>query len=216
MFSNEGVPITETGESLKLGKLIVGFIGPEGSGKTTMATKLSEVSGKPYISTGDIVRNLAQNDSTKYGNACRDILEGGKYLNPNMLLELLETRLNQTDTEEGFILDGVFRSIEEIQGFQSMLDRIGRTMPIVTIQLRIPGWMGVYRLAQKEGARKREGDTIDGVLKRLSKYYHQVGQRASLIRNQEGWQLVHIDSTGTQEELFNNVLIALHEYKSRP
>ena len=45
----EGLP---TPESINLNGIIVGFIGPEGSGKTTMASKLSEISGKPYISTG--------------------------------------------------------------------------------------------------------------------------------------------------------------------
>ena len=164
MLSNERGLIVETGESLNLGKLIVGFIGPEGSGKTTMAKKLSEASGKPYISTGDIIRDMAQNNFTEYGDACRDILKGGKYLNPNTLLELLKIRLNQMDTDQGFILDGTHRAIEEIQNFQSMLDRIGRSIPVVIILLRIPGWMGIDRLVQKEGARKRESIPFKGLL----------------------------------------------------
>jgi len=187
MFSHEGVSITETGEGLKLGKLIVGFIGPEGSGKTTMAKKLSEISGKPYISTGETVRDLAENDNTEYGEACRNILKEGKYLNPNMILAFLEKRLSKEDSKDGFVLDGTFRTIEEISGFQEMLKRAGRTMPLVVFHLRIPGWMGMDRLVQKENARKRAGDTIEGVLSRLSLYYSQIGQRASLIRNQEHW-----------------------------
>ncbi len=188
-----------------LGKQIVIFIGPEGSGKTSIAKRLAAESGTPYIATGDILRDMAKNDKTEYGDACRAMLAEHRYLESKTLLAILVKRFSQDDLKEGFILDGGLRTVGETEGFQSVLEKADRIMPITAVFLRIPGWMSFQRLMSEKNLRKREDDTVEGILNRLSNYYNQLGRRADLIKKQKDWRLLHINAMGNIEDVFNDV-----------
>jgi adenylate kinase family enzyme len=119
-------------------------------------------------------------------------------------------RFKQEDLADGFIIDGALRAVEEVQGFQAMLDEAGRSMPVTNIFLRIPGWMGVDRILKNaKNDRNRTDDTPDAILSRLSHFYHDLGKRASLIERQPNWRLLHIDGTGNIDETYDKVLNAL-------
>ncbi|MFZ2201801.1 MAG: nucleoside monophosphate kinase [Microgenomates group bacterium] len=188
---------------------IVVFIGPEGSGKTTHARLLAEETGKPYVTTGDIIRDLAQKDPGPLGDECREMFASHGYLDGATLLEILVHRFSQEDVAAGLILDGGLRTTEETADFASMLSEARLNLPVTVIHLRIPGWMSLERLALGEAARKRKDDTIEGILSRLSKYYHQLGKRAAVIEEQSNWRLAHVDATKTPEEVYAGVAGAL-------
>lgn len=190
---------------IHMGPRIVSFMGPEGAGKSTVARRLAHAAGKPYISTGDMLREMANHDTTPLGDECREMFAEHRYLNPATLLEILYTRFTQPDLDNGFILDGGIRTVPEIKGLQSTLERAGRNMPFSVIHLRIPMWMGMQRLVLSENARGRADDTINGVLSRFSHYYSNLGERASLIRNQPGWQLFHVNAMGSADDTFAEV-----------
>lgn len=196
---------TDKEKQFQLGRQIVTLMGPEGSGKTTIAKQLAAATKKPYFTIGDILREMAANDRTEYGNECRAMFAEHRYLHPQMLLDILVTRLKRDDLGEGFILDGGLRTVEEVNGFQSVLERANRVMPVTVINLHIPGWMSIHRLITAEDARKRDDDTVGGVLSRLSNFYNNLSERATLIKNQENWNLVQVNATGTIDETFNKV-----------
>lgn len=203
-----------TEPELQIGRRIVVFIGPEGSGKSTIAQRIATASEKPYITTGGIFRQMAENDQTAYGDECRAMLAEHRYLKPEMLLPILVKRFSQDDVKDGFVLDGGLRMVDEVKGFKSVLQEAGREMPLTAIHLQIPGWVSGQRLIFSPDARKRDDDTVDGLLSRLSNFYNGLGQRASLIREQ-GWELVRIDAMGSIEENFNRVQEALRG-KNKP
>ena len=181
---------------------IVVFIGPEGSGKTTVARRLARESGKPYVTTGDIIRDLAENDKGPLGDECRDMFANHAYLDGATLLKILVHRFSQEDVAAGLILDGGLRTTEETADFASMLSEARLNLPVTVIHLRIPGWMSFERLSFGEAARRRKDDTIEGVLSRLSKYYYQLAQRAGAIKNQTDWELTHVDATASVESVY--------------
>lgn len=191
----------QTPEKIDFGKRIIIFMGPEGSGKTSIAKQIAEMSDKPYISTGDIIRGLAANDTGAVGEACRRMFSENSYLAPQMLLEIVNTRLSAEDTKNGFVMDGGLRTTEETRDFPETLKTVGRNMPVTVIQLKIPGWMSFQRLT----GRKRNDDTVDGITKRLSKYYFELGQRAMLIEKHPNWKLLHIDATIDQMSVLEEV-----------
>ena len=184
---------------------IVVFIGPEGSGKTTVARRLAGESGKPYVTTGDIIRDLAENDRGPLGDECRDMFANHAYLDGATLLKILVHRFSQEDVAAGLILDGGLRTTEETADFASMLSEARLNLPVTVIHLRIPGWMSFERLMGETG-RNRNDDTIEGILARLSKYFDHLGLRASIIGNQPNWRLVHVDATGPVEAVYAEVV----------
>lgn len=199
----------ETRERLSRNRQIINFMGPEGCGKTSISKKIASELNKPYISTGDILRDMAANDQTEYGDECRAMFAEHRYLNPHMLLDILVKRFRQKDIAGGFVLDGGLRIVEEVDGFPSVLERADRVMPLTIIYLRISGWMSAQRLVEGEEARKRDDDTVDGVLNRLSNFYNKLGQKATLIQRQKEWKLLQVNAMVTKEEAFNNVWEAL-------
>ena len=192
-------------EKLQIVGRIIVFIGTEGSGKTTMAKRLAEETGLPYVTTGDIIRDLAKNDRGALGDECRDMFANHAYLDGATLLKILVHRFSQEDVAAGLILDGGLRTTEETADFASMLSEARLNLPVTVIHLRIPGWMSFERLMGETG-RNRNDDTIEGILSRLSKYYYQLGQRAMVVENQSGWQLIHVNATGPVEIVYEKIV----------
>lgn len=196
-------------ERIDIGKRIVSFVGPEGSGKTTQAKLLSELSGKPYLTTGDTLRDYAKNDTGRYGEACRKMFSEHTYLEGNLLLEIMSERFSKDDTVDGFILDGGFRTVEETDNFEQTLFNSGRLLPVVVIKINIPREVSFERLVTGKNARKRKDDTEEALDCRLKKYYDRLDERMEIIRNNPSWKIIEIDGTGNQEETLQQIILKL-------
>ncbi len=197
-------------ERLDIGKQIVIFIGPEGSGKTTIAEKFAKESDKPYITTGGIFRDLRDNDKGPLGEACRQMFANNAYMDSQTLLNCLAARMAKPDTTNGVVMDGALRTTDETRNFQKMLGGVGRNLPITIVYLDIPAWSSFERLTTGPNARKRidgkgGGDTQEGVSKRLSNFYFGLRERLDIIGNQMNWSLVRIDATKTPDEVYSEV-----------
>lgn len=176
------------------GRLLI-FIGPEGSGKSTQAKKISEALNLPYISTGDIIRERAQNDTSYIGDLCRDMLEKHIYLESKTLLSLLKFRLTDDDVEKGAVVDGALRTTEEIDNFEEML--IGTKAEgkeITIVSLKTAGWESVERLLR----RGRQDDSVGAILSRLSYYYNNLSERSSKIK--KNWKFVQVLANGLTDD----------------
>ncbi|HCQ31462.1 TPA: hypothetical protein DIU27_03725 [Candidatus Collierbacteria bacterium] len=188
---------------------IVVFIGPEGSGKTTMAKKLAEQTGLPRITTGDIIRDLAKNDDGPLGEECRTILKANTYLSPESFLKIMSERFRQKDVSEGMILDGSMRTLRETQDFHLVLREASLRLPLSVVYLHIPLLTSFSRLVFSKNARKRDDDTLLGVAGRLSVFHFQLNKRVEAIRNQQGWSLQKVDATQPMEQVFEEILHVL-------
>lgn len=192
-------------ERLEIGKRIIVFIGGEGSGKTTVAKRLAEESGKPYVTTGDIIRELAANDPGPLGDECRVMFATHSYLAGETLLRILVERFGREDTSEGFILDGGLRTLEETVDFQSMLAGAGRALPLTVIYLQLSDEESIRRLVTGQDARGRDDDTMEGVRARLAKFHFQLPERLEIIGGQPSWALIPVDATPDREMVYKEV-----------
>jgi len=188
----------------------IAFIGREGSGKSTQAHELAKYLNKPYISTGDILRDLAKKDSGVWGDACREMFEKSVYLDGQMLIDILVDRLSKDDCRNGFILDGGLRTLKETIIFKDMLVTAGRDYPLTVLHLRLPGWQSIDRLVTGESARGRSDDTIDAVLARLGKYQYQLVERLNIIKSTNGWQILNINALSEQQSVFDEIIKKLN------
>ncbi|MBI2028186.1 MAG: nucleoside monophosphate kinase [Candidatus Levybacteria bacterium] len=178
---------------------IVVICGPEGSGKTTQAINLSRDLNLPYVTMGDVFVELAK-EETEFGLEIKTMLKEHRYSTIKEFETAFLWRMAKGDVKEGFILDGGFRTVEQVQNFELQLRKAGisESIPIDVVYFRVAGWEAIDRVltGNREG---RLYDTEEGVLDRLSHHYYQLGERMSYARRK--WPFIIIDCTNKTEEM---------------
>ena len=96
------------------------FIAPPAAGKGTMAEMLIEKYGYKHISTGEILRGMAQKKDD-FGKDLSARLKTGKLISDDIVYEALKRRLSENDLDNGFILDGFPRNIEQAREYDKIL-----------------------------------------------------------------------------------------------
>ncbi|MDH3695203.1 MAG: adenylate kinase, partial [Gammaproteobacteria bacterium] len=106
------------------------LLGAPGSGKGTQASVLVEKFSVPHISTGELLRAEMASDSP-LGKEISAGMESGQFVPNEVVMELIQNRLRQSDTRRGFILDGFPRNIPQAQALDSALALMGRSLQLV-------------------------------------------------------------------------------------
>lgn len=100
------------------------FIAPPAAGKGTQAELVVEKYHIPHISTGDILREIAKEDS-EIGNYVKETMASGGLVKDDITYQLIEDRLNKDDCKKGFIIDGFPRNIDQAYQYDKILDKLG-------------------------------------------------------------------------------------------
>lgn len=93
------------------------LLGAPGAGKGTQAEILSKELNIPTISTGNILR-AAMKNGTPVGLKAKSYVEAGKLVPDDVIIGIIEERLAQPDCSNGYILDGVPRTIPQAQAME--------------------------------------------------------------------------------------------------
>ena len=110
-------------------KLIL--LGPPGAGKGTQAEILNKKLGIPTISTGNILRAAVKN-GTPVGLKAKEYMDAGKLVPDEVIIGVISERLAEADCQNGFILDGVPRTIPQAEA----LEKAGISFDaVVTIEI---------------------------------------------------------------------------------
>ncbi|MGB5728056.1 MAG: nucleoside monophosphate kinase, partial [Thiogranum sp.] len=88
-------------------KLIL--LGAPGAGKGTVAKLLTDVDGSVQISTGDILRGAVQ-AGTELGKQADAFMKAGDLVPDDLIMGIMEGRLQEPDCQQGFLLDGFPRT----------------------------------------------------------------------------------------------------------
>ena len=96
------------------------LLGPPGAGKGTHAKILSERYRIPHISTGDLLRDEIER-ATPLGKRAQSFIDSGKLVPDDVVIDMMGERLEQTDAQNGFILDGFPRTVEQAKALDRML-----------------------------------------------------------------------------------------------
>jgi adenylate kinase len=120
------------------------LVGPPGSGKGTQAKMLSERLNLPHIATGDILRyNVSK--GTPLGKKAQDFMNKGVLVPDKVVTEMLRERFQLPDVENGFILDGYPRNINQAKALGELLKSLNMEIHIV-IHLDTTDALSVERL----------------------------------------------------------------------
>ncbi|MDD3391967.1 MAG: adenylate kinase [Bacilli bacterium] len=108
------------------------FIAPPAAGKGTQSQLLKKHYNLPHISTGDLLREEAM-QATDLGHRISRLMNEGKLVSDEIVLELFEKRLSNSDTEVGFILDGFPRSLKQATNLDNLLESLNRKIDYVIV-----------------------------------------------------------------------------------
>lgn len=103
------------------------LLGAPGAGKGTQAAKLVEKYGFAHISTGDILRAAVKNQ-TELGLQAKKFMDAGDLVPDELVIGLVKERLQDADTQKGFILDGFPRTSVQAVALDSELSKLERPL----------------------------------------------------------------------------------------
>jgi len=167
------------------------LIGPQGSGKSTQGKLLAEFLQIPYISTGDIFRQIAAKE-TEEGKKIKQTIESGYLVDDQTTADLLEKRIKEADCQNGFILDGYPRNLEQVKFIPVLnFDKV--------LYISVPEQEVVERLLK----RGRPDDTEEGVKRRLNLYREQTQPLLDYYKVQG--TLIEIDGTGDIQKVQDEI-----------
>ena len=95
------------------------LLGAPGAGKGTQAEILSRELGIPTISTGNILR-AAIREGTAVGLKAKALIDAGKLVDDETIMGIVSERLAKDDCAQGYILDGVPRTIPQAEAMEAM------------------------------------------------------------------------------------------------
>ena len=108
------------------------LIAAPAAGKGTEAALLKEQYNMPHISTGDILREKAKEDS-ELGRDINYKINNGIFVSDELIIEILKDRIMQEDCNNGYILDGFPRNVAQAQAYQEMLEELGKDLGVVIV-----------------------------------------------------------------------------------
>lgn len=187
------------------------LLGPQGSGKGTQAKRIAVEYGVPHIATGEILRGAIAG-GTELGQRVQPVVESGRLVSDELMIELIRERLGRDDTEGGFVLDGFPRTIAQAEALDEALAEIGRPLTIV-FELQVSEDVAIRRLEGRAREEGRSDDTPEAIGRRLALYREQtepVVEHYRLAGN-----LVGIHGDRTLNEVLSEIQSALEQVAAR-
>ncbi len=140
------------------------FFGPPGAGKGTQAQRIMADFGIPQISTGDILRAAVAN-GTILGKQAGPLMAAGKLVPDELVIGIVEERIQQPDCSKGFLLDGFPRTIPQAQSLEVVLKKQGKHIEHV-VSLEVADEV----IQQRMKGRGRADDSPETVQRRLDEF----------------------------------------------
>ena len=106
------------------------FIAPPAAGKGTQSKLVSTEYNIPHISTGDLLRDEVTSGST-LGKFIKSEMDSGNLISDDIMVNLLRARIGQVDCNNGYILDGYPRNVEQAKIYESLLHDLGKDIGVV-------------------------------------------------------------------------------------
>src|SRR4029077_8217047 len=100
------------------------FLGPPGAGKGTQAKRVARRYGVPHLSTGDMLRDAIKENS-ELGRLAKPVIERGELVSDDLVMKMVEARLDRDDCKGGCVFDGFPRTVPQAIGLDEMLSTRG-------------------------------------------------------------------------------------------
>jgi adenylate kinase len=179
------------------------LFGPPGAGKGTQAEKIISHFDIPHLSTGDIFRANIKNE-TPLGKKVKSILDSGKLVPDETVVELVIDELEKENYDNGVVLDGFPRTVTQAAALDKFFDDNDKQVDAF-VTLDVPEKELINRiLSRGEG---RSDDTPEKIKTRLQVYRNETEPVLNHYEKQE--VVKRIDGVGSIDEIFARIKDAL-------
>jgi adenylate kinase len=121
------------------------LLGPPGAGKGTQAERLQDDFPLAYVATGDILR-AAVKEGTELGQEAKTYMDRGELVPDDVIIGVILDRLAESDTADGFLLDGFPRTRGQADALGEEMDKLGRRLTAALL-IEAPDDVVVERLS---------------------------------------------------------------------
>ena len=201
------------------------LLGMPGAGKGTQAEIIQREQGIANVSTGAMMREVSRAESD-LGRKVQEYLSSGRLVPDNIIIEMLVERISQNDCENGFLLDGFPRNLDQAKALEEAEVEINLILFLKISEKEIIERMSgrrvhlpsgrsyhvVYNPPKVEGKDdltgeiliQREDDHPNVIKKRLQVYYEETEPLLSFYR-QKDISFYEIDASKTLEEVTEDI-----------
>ncbi|AIL32406.1 adenylate kinase [Basilea psittacipulmonis] len=212
------------------------LLGPPGAGKGTQAGFITKECHIPQISTGDMLR-AAIKEGNELGQKAQAIIAAGQLVSDDIIIGLIKDRIQAADCKDGYLFDGVPRTIPQAQAFKDNDIKID-----YVIEIQVPADMIIERMSGRrihqpsgrtyhvkfnppkvadkddvtgEPLIQREDDKEETVRKRLEVYESQTRPLVDFYQNwakedpQHAPTYIKVSGVGDVETITKNIFAAL-------
>ena len=177
------------------------LFGPPGSGKGTQSKRLLEKYGLAYISTGDVIREQIAK-GTPLGLQVKNLAEQGILAPDDLVIKLLESKMDETPDAKGFLFDGFPRTTAQAEALDLLLAK-RKTAVHTMLALDVPQDELLQRLLKRAQIEGRKDDTEEVILKRFKEYESKTMPVIDYYRSQDKYN--HIEGVGSMDEIFRRL-----------
>ncbi len=204
------------------------FLGPPGAGKGTQASIASKKLGIPTISTGDMLR-AAVKEGTEIGKQAKSFMDAGKLVPDSVIIGIVAERVEKADCAQGYILDGVPRTLAQARALEDAGIRFDHVVSIETTDQVVTQRLEGRRVCPDCGATfhttsnpskvegvcdacgqaliQRHDDQAETIANRL-KIYHKETEPLKEFYQQRGL-LRQVEDTGSIESVNGRIMAVL-------
>ena len=201
------------------------LLGMPGAGKGTQAEIIQREQGIANVSTGAMMREVSRAE-TDLGKKVQEYLSTGKLVPDDIIIQMLVERISQSDCENGFLLDGFPRNLDQAKALDEAKVEINLILFLKISEKEIIERMSGRRVHLPSGRSyhiahnppkaegkddltgetliQREDDHPDVIKKRLEVYYDETEPLLSFYR-QKDISFYEIDASKTLEEVTEDI-----------
>ena len=191
--------------------LNIALFGPPGAGKGTQSKMLVEKYNLAYISTGDILRQEIA-EGTELGLQAKDIIKKGGLVPDEIVVQIIEERI-QTNTEvNGFLFDGFPRTTVQAYILEGLLLKMNTKLDCM-LSLEVPTDQLRSRLLDRAKKENRADDTEEVISVRLQEYDTKTAPVANFYKEKE---IYHgIEGLGGIDQIFERLTAVVDQTLER-
>jgi adenylate kinase len=182
------------------------LFGPPGSGKGTQSEKIIAAYQLVHLSTGDLLRAEIAG-KTELGLRAGSIMQRGELVPDEVVIGMIENRIDQEKGANGFIFDGFPRTVAQARSLDKLLGSRGLEISVM-ISLNVDRQELINRLLKRGKEQGRSDDTLEVIENRIRVYEEQTFPVMDYYK--ETGKYREVEGAGSIETIFNRITAILN------